>query len=143
MKKTLAIVLALVMLLTASVTLISCSNKNPNNVVGVYEMTDISGTLTNNGQVTQLSKDLYEYYTITLEKGGKATIASAAKGSSSEIKQEATWEYEKGELRITSAPQGINVTEIMELKDGVITYETTQQLSATQKISMKIILEKQ
>ena len=59
MKKTLAIVLALVMLLTASVTLISCSNKNPNNVVGVYEMTDISGTLTNNGQVTQLSKDLY------------------------------------------------------------------------------------
>ena len=141
MKRLVAIFLTAVLVLGSVMALASCNDANPKDMVGVYELSDISGSITANGQTTALSKDLYEYYTIELKDGGAATVKSAGAGFSVEYEEEATWKYEDGKLKITSKPQGVEVTEVMDIKDGVITYETTQSTGGT-VISMKIVLEK-
>ena len=91
-------------------------------------MFEISGTITTGGQTIPLEEGLYEYYIIEIKEGGVATVKSAAAGSSSEIRQDVTWEYDEatGALDIISVIDGMTVVEKMTLKDGIIEYKNSQ-----------------
>lgn len=142
MKKIVSLALVLMMILTCTVAFASCNNNK--EVAGVYEMVSITGTITQNGQVQQLSTDLYEYYRITLNEDGTAKIESKAPNSSQKLSEDGTWELDGEELLLTSAPQGISVVEIMTLKDGTITYVVENQLIAQNTyMSMTLVLQKQ
>ena len=141
MKKIIALMMVTVLALTCALSLTSCFDKTDDALVGTYEMTSISGSITSGGVTTELTTDLYDYYKITLEKSGKAIIESRGAGTSLEYKDEGTWEYDNGELKITSETQGVKVTEVMQWKDDVITYNATQNASGM-VINMKLVLEK-
>ncbi len=140
MKKITALTLALIIGLTCSVFLFSCGGTIEDKIVGTYSMTDVSGTLTVNGETTPLSTDLYEKYEIILNKDGSAKIIAAAVNSV-ESEQEGTWKYEEGKLKITNELMGTEVTEIMEWNDNVITYENKQSEEGVE-VSVKLTLKK-
>ena len=140
MKKLTALTLAVLMLVTCSLCLFSCGDNMTAKIAGTYSMTAISGTITAGGQTIELGTDLYDRYDIVLNKDGTAKIISAGKGSL-EIEQAATWKYEGGKLKVISETAGVKVTEAMDWKDNVITYETKQS-TTDMEISMKITLTK-
>ena len=123
MKKLLSVLLVAIMV----ISLASCFGGINEDAVGVYEMTAISGTVTANGVTTELGTDLYEYYTITLNKDGSAVVKAKGSQTSIEMEQEGTWKFEDGKVKLTSENQGVKVTEVMDWKDNVITYKTTQE----------------
>jgi len=140
MKKTLSLILSLVLALGCTLALVSCGGSD---VAGVYEMTDISGTMTSGGVTVDLSKDLYEYYTITLNEDGTGSVK--AKGTASgntSIEQDITWEYEETTLKIISVQSGVNVVEEMTLVDGVIKYNVNQALPGGGNMNMNLTLTK-
>ena len=144
MKRFLSIVLVVIFsvscLAFTSCGLFGGSNKD---VAGVYEMVEVSGTVTYGGTTYPLSEDLYEYYTITLNEDGTAIIDAKGNGSSA-IREEAKWEYDEPDLEIISNRGGFNVVEKMQLKDGVITYDMPAQYDSLtgMTIEMNLVLEK-
>ena len=142
MKKLLALTLAIIMALGCTFCLFSCSNdaEIAKKIPGVYEMTDISGYIKQGASTVELTKELYDYYTITLNEDGTALIES--KGNGVVYDEEGTWKYEGGKLKLTSAPSGISVVEEMEWKDDVITYKTKQSLGGGDSIEMNMTLTK-
>ena len=145
MKKLLAIVLVMALALSCAFMFTACTPKTEepeapqSSILGKYEMFEISGTVTANGQTIPLEEGLYEYYTIEIKEGGVATIKSAAAGSSSEIRQDVTWEYDEttGALDIISVIDGMTVVEKMNLTDGIILY-TNSQTGLVQGVQMTI-----
>ena len=157
MKKILSFILVLALSLSCFALLTACKPSDNENqpeepkadsIIGVYEMTSITGTVQLEGQdPIALEEGLYEYYIIELKEGGKAVVKSAAAGSSSEIRQEVDWEYneETGALDIISHIDGMTVVEKMNLVDGVITYtnsQTGQSQGMVMTINMTITLAK-
>ena len=140
MKRILSLALGLVLALGCFVILPSCGMER--KIAGTYEMVEISGTLTMNGQTVELDEDLYDYYRITLNKDGTAEIESKGAGSTLKVEEEGTWEYEDDVIKLKSKPSGITVVEEMEWDDDVITYEAEQSAQGM-TIKMTLILEKQ
>lgn len=145
MKKLLTVLILIALCLSCMTMMISCDIMNigiKKEIVGVYEMTDISGSMSANGQTISLSKDLYEYYRITFNKDGTAKVESKAVGNTAKIEQEATWEWDDGKIELKSNPQGVTVVEELDWNDGVITYKATQSAQGI-TIVMNITLKKQ
>lgn len=139
MKRIVSLVLTVITVLSCVFAFSSCSMKD--KISGTYEMTDISGSITANGTTQKITKDLYEYYTIELEKNGKGEIRS--KGANGvQVEEDITWEWEDDVLKIKSKPNGITIVEEMEWNDGVITYKAKQSAEGM-TINMTIVLEKQ
>ena len=135
MRKLLATLLVLALALSSAFMFTACAPRDDGEpeapatgIVGVYEMFEISGTITTGGQTIPLEEGLYEYYIIEIKEGGVATVKSAAAGSSSEIRQDVTWEYDEatGALDIISVIDGMTIVEKMTLKDGIIEYKNSQ-----------------
>ena len=139
MKKLLAIILSVVTCFACLSLVSSCANNS--KCVGTYEMVSITGTMTYNGQTTQLDESLYEYYRITLNKDGTALVESKGNNTTSKIENEGTWEYKNNKVRLKSTQAGITVVEEMDWKDGVITYVANQS-GQGMEISMNLVLEK-
>ncbi|MBE5742780.1 MAG: hypothetical protein E7360_05670 [Clostridiales bacterium] len=139
MKKLLAIILSVVTCFACLSLVSSCGNNS--KFVGTYEMVSITGTMTYNGQTTQLDESLYEYYRITLNKDGTALVESKGNNTTSKIENEGTWEYKNNKVRLKSTQAGITVVEEMDWEDGVITYVANQS-GQGMEISMNLVLEK-
>lgn len=140
MKKTLSLVLALMLALGCVFALVSCGG---GDVAGTYEMTDISGSTTSGGVTSPISKDMFEYYTITLNNDGTGTVASKANGASTAMEQDIEWELDGSVLKIITNSGGMKITEEMTYENGVITYDVTQSLGGGNSMSMHLVLEKQ
>ncbi len=124
MKKTLTVMVTIVVLLVCVLSLTAC---NKLKIVGVYEMTDIKGYMSVNGEITQLTTDLYEYYTLEFKKNGTAIVKSKASGSSGAyVENEATWTEEDGVIKVKTKQNGMTVVEEMVWDDGVITFTSKQ-----------------
>ena len=124
MKKLLTVLILIALCLSCMTVMISCDIMNigiKKEIVGVYEMTDISGSMSANGQTISLSKDLYEYYRITFNKDGTAMVESKAVGNDLKVEQEGTWEWDDGKIELKSNTQGVTVVEELDWNDGVIT----------------------
>ena len=141
MKKLLSLTLIAIILLGTFAGLCSCGNKNSSQIAGIYEMVDISGTVTFNGQKTELEEDLYDYYRIILYPDGNAKVAAKAKNNSTQVEEEAEWEFKNGTIRLKSSPQGLTVVEEMQWKNGTIIYNATQS-SGNMTVDMTLTLQK-
>lgn len=144
MKRIISLALVLILTLSCTVLMFSCKKES---ILGVYEMTEISGKVTSNGVTVELEEGLYEYYTLELKEDGKGTVKSSGAGTNQELRQDIEWEYdeETGALDIISKVDGQTVVEKMTLKDGKITYSTSTTGSfsgVTMTISMELVLEK-
>lgn len=142
MKKILSLTLAVFLIAACLLTLASCGAAS--ELVGTYEMSSISGAITYAGQTVTIDEDYFEYYRITLEKGGACKVESKAADSTAKIEQEGTWEYdeETGKLTVKSTQGGVTVSEEMKWKDDIITYNA-ELSEAGMKIKMRLKLEKQ
>ena len=142
MKKKIMAALAVVMCVIAcAMTLTACTSIEMRKIAGTYEMVSISGTITYNGQTTQLDEDLYEYYRITLEKDGDAKVEIKGTVNTLAVEADAEWEYEDGKIKLITKQGGMKVVEIMDYEDGAITYTANQTVQGM-AISMTIILER-
>ncbi len=139
MKKILSVMLVVALSLSCVLMLSACGNSE---VAGTYEMVSISGTVTSYGQTIPLSEDLYDYYRIILNEDGTATVQSKAKGNTTVIEQDGTWEFEDNKVKLKSTTAGVSVVEEMDWKDGTITYVANQSAQGM-TISMTLVLEKQ
>ena len=142
MKKILSLTLAVFLIAACLLTLASCGAAS--ELVGTYEMSSISGAITYAGQTVTIDEDYFDYYRITLEKGGACKVESKAADSTAKIEQEGTWEYdeETEKLTVKSTKDGITVIEEMKWKDGVITYNA-ELSEGGMKLKMRLKLEKQ
>lgn len=141
MKKTLSLAIAVILVFACMFTLAACGKKN--EFVGVYEMQEISGTLTSNGTTTQLDKSLYKYYTIELKADNTAIVRSEATGTTNQaIEAEATWKAEGNVIKLISTVGGISITEEMTYDNGTLTY-SSKQSAAGMTIEMTMTLVKQ
>ena len=140
MKKTLATFFTVICTFICIFMLGSC-NENA-KYAGTYKMVSITGSMTINGETTQLSTDLYEYYNIILNKDGTAVVESkGAQTVGMAVENEGTWEYEDGKIKLKSRNSGITVVEEMTLEGDTLTYVAEQAASGV-SISMTIVLEK-
>lgn len=141
MKKTLSLAIAVILVFACMFTLAACGKKN--EFVGVYEMQEISGTLTSNGTTTQLDKSLYKYYTIELKADNTAIVRSEATGTTNQtVEAEATWKAEGNVIKLISTVGGISITEEMTYDNGTLTY-SSKQSAAGMTIEMTMTLVKQ
>ena len=140
MKKLLSAMLALAMVLVC-LSFVACVSEK-DDVAGTYVMTDISGTVTYNGQTVALTDSLYEYFRIILNEDGTAKIESKGVENTAKVEVNGTWEYEEGLLSIKSETNGLTVIEEMQWEDGVISYDAKQSGNGM-TISFTIILEKE
>lgn len=138
MKKIVTFILVMVCALGCALTLSACEDKK---YAGTYEMIDISGTIVMNGQTTYLSTEMYEYYRITLKRSGKAIVESKGRDNGLEYRNEGEWEEEDGKIELRTKSSGITVTEVLDWKDGVITYNANQYSSGI-SMNVTIILKK-
>ena len=138
MKKITLISLLIVVLIVASVALTACANTQ---YAGTYEMVDVSGTLTTNGQTTTLNKSMYDYYRIILKPNGKAVVESKAAGSIA-VSIDSKWEYEDGKINLITTTSGVKVVETMTINGDTITYSATQSAQGI-TIDFSIVLKKQ
>lgn len=140
MKKTFVFAVVSVLLLACLFSFTAC---NDSKLVGVYEMIDIEGTITIDGQTTYLNTDLYEFYTIELKKGGKAVVKSKASGSAGQyIENTATWTYDEGILKLKTSQGGMSVIEEMTLEDDIITFVSVQSAEGV-AVNMTVTFKKQ
>ena len=150
MKRIISIILTFSLLFSSLFLMTSCDVLDSllgEDITGVYEMVSIEGSATYNGVSVELEEGLYDYYVIELEKGGKGEIRSAAYGTSTEMRADIEWEYDKesGELKIISEVDGVELVETMHLEKDTIEYETTQSGyfgGVYMTIEMSITLEK-
>lgn len=138
MKKTLALSIVAVLLFACMFSLVACNNSK---IVGVYEMTDISGSMTYNGTTTRLTRDLYEYYTIEVKKDGTAIVKAKGSGAGQYIENKGTWTEEDGVIKLKSTQGGFTVVEEMKWDNGVITYSNRQSANGV-SVNMTIVLAK-
>ena len=148
MKKIITIIVSVIMCFACLAMVTSCDSKDKDEktkinkeAVGVYEMVSISGTLVQNGYVTQLDESLYEYYRITLNTDGSAFVESKGRGVTTAVEAEGTWEWDDGQIKLKSRTLGISVVETMDWEDGVITYEA-HQVGQGIEITMVLVLER-
>lgn len=120
MKKLLAVLL----ILATTVVLISCNTPDTDELVGTYELSELTGTLTYDDTEYQLDKDAYEYYYIILREGGTALIRSKSIFTMSDSTVEGTWKYSFGSVKITGKKEGNTITEKLYFDDGVLTCNT-------------------
>lgn len=139
MKKISVSILAVMMCLICLLTFAACQDSQ---YVGTYEMVSISGTMTAYGQTIELTKDLYEYYRITLNDDGTAKVQSKAANNTTAIEADGTWEVVDGKIFLKSTTSGITTVEEMTWEDGVITYSANQSAQGI-SMEMTIVLEKQ
>ena len=140
MKKTWTIALVVVLTLGCVMAFAACANRE---IVGVFEMEEISGTLEMNGRTTTLDKSLYEFYTIEFKNDG--TVLMRAKGANTvnqTIETEGTWTMSGNTVKVKSTQNGLSVVEEMTYEDGVLTY-TTKQSGGGVSIDMTLTLKKQ
>lgn len=91
-------------------------------VAGTYELQDITGTYNN----VTMKKDMYSYYRIILDKGGKATVQSKRASTEAEEKEKTgtfTYSAEEGKLYITTKTGANTLTEEYSYTEGVIIYK--------------------
>lgn len=119
MKKTILLITCIIFSLSCVFAFTACAKMK---YAGLYEMTDISGYVTVKGQRTNLTKDLYEYYTISLKRSGKAVVRTKVKSDRVEYKTEGTWRVNGDAIEITTKQDGSSVVEKMTWKDGVLHY---------------------
>ena len=148
MKKFITIILSMVLCFACLAMATSCESKDEDKkgkikkeVVGVYEMVSVTGTVVQNGYVTNLDKSLYEYYRITLNSDGSALVESKGTSSSAIYELEGTWEWSNGKIKMKSKVSGITTVEVMDWEDGVITYEA-YQVGQGIEITMVLVLER-
>ena len=139
MKKISISILAVMMCMMCLLAFTACQNSP---YVGTYEMVSISGTMTVYGQTIKLTKDLYEYYRITLNEDGTAKVQSKAVNNTTAIEADGTWEFVDGKIFLKSTTSGITTVEEMTWEDGVITYSANQSAQGI-SMEMTIVLEKQ
>ena len=142
MKKAFSLILVLILAIGCTFSVASCGNSE---VAGVYELADISGSMTVDGVTQPLSKDLYEYYTMILEEDGTGKVASKGVNTgNTSVEYNIEWEYEDTTLKIYTLTMGIRVAETMTLSNGVITYSVVNQnLGNNSYITMHLTLNKQ
>ena len=143
MKKFLTTVFSVMFALICFVMLGACGESEMDKVAGTYVMTDISGSVTANGQTVELSQELYEYYKITLFNDGTAIVrAKGAGATGTSIQNVGSWEYENGWIYLKSESSGITVIEEMKWENDTITYVTEQTMQGM-KISMILTLQRE
>ena len=138
MRKILVLIMTAAMSTIFILSLSACGNAK---YAGTYEMISISGQMTVNGQTTEITKDLYEYYRIVLEKDGSAKVQSKGKANTTAVEVEGSWEYSDGKIILKSSNSGINTIEEMLWEEEKITY-SARQSAAGYTIEMDIILQK-
>ena len=148
MKKFITIILGVVLCFACLAMATSCESKDKDKkgkinkeVVGVYEMVSVSGTINQNGYITNLDKSLYEYYRITLNADGSAVVESKGALSSAIYEAEGTWEWSNGKIKMKSTVSGVTTVEVMDWEDGVITYEA-HEVGQGIEITMVLVLER-
>ena len=140
MKKLLSLALAAVLLLSCIVLFAACNSEN-DKLVGTYEMSSVSGTVTYEGQTVELEEDLYDYYRLTLNKDGTCLVESKGAGTTTKIEEEGTWEYEDDVLKIKTKSSGVTAVEEMTWKNDRIYYDAEVSVSGM-TVEMSLILRK-
>ena len=142
MKKTLSLILALVLALGCALSLVSCGGNS--DVAGTYELTSFTGSFTVMGEVTTLPSDTFEYYTMVLNEDGTGveTAKSEYITGGVEEKKNFEWEIDGDKLIVSYKEYGVTITEEATIKDGVITYETNQVITEGISIYMKGVFTK-
>lgn len=120
--KKLGRILICVFLITALCVSFAACNKNLKEVAGTYELDEVSGYVINNGQRIDISNDSYEYFTLTLDKKGNATVKSKGAGTTVTVEASGEYTYKDGKISLTTTQGGLSVTEIYDYADGYITY---------------------
>ncbi len=138
MRKILVLIMTVATSMIFILSLSACENAK---YAGTYEMISISGQMTMNGQTTEITKDLYEYYRIVLEEDGSAKVQSKGKANTTAVEMEGSWEYTDGKIILKSSNSGINTIEEMLWEKGKITYSASQS-GAGYTIEMDIVLQK-
>ena len=138
MKKT---VFALILMIIA-VSFTACSSPDVSEIVGTYDLIELTGTLTYGETEYELDKDSYEYYQIILREDGTACIRSKSLFTMADVSREVTWKYSFGSIKITGKKEGNELTEKLRLKDGVLIY-TTNVSDDSSALSLRLVLKKQ
>ena len=131
-----------VMLLCVILSLFSCSSPDVSEIVGTYDLIELTGTLTYGETEYELDKDSYEYYQIILREDGTACIRSKSLFTMADVSREGTWKYSFGSIKITGKKEGNELTEKLRLKDGVLIY-TTNVSDDSSALSLRLVLKKQ
>ena len=143
MKRIVSLALVLVLTMTCVLAFASCGMER--KIAGTYEMTSISGTITQNGVTTELNEGLYEYYRLILDKDGTVKIEAKGSDTGVQMEEEGTWEWDKEDevLKIKTKPEGspVSVTEEMEWEDDTITYTVNQSAQGV-TFTFTLVLEK-
>jgi hypothetical protein len=107
MKKYIILILAVMSILTIG----GCKSIKNMKYTGKYELYSMTGSL---------SKEDFEYYTITLEKDGTCIIESKGKIGNNAYKAEATYEIEDDKIMIYTKTNSTTITEVFDYIDGEI-----------------------
>lgn len=142
MKKTLSLILTLMLALGCVFSLASCGNAD---IAGTYELDSFSGSITAGGEVTELPSDAFEYYTMIFNDDGtgveKAKSAFFTNGA--EEKKNFEWELDGTKLYVSYKEFGVTITEEATIENGVITYEMSQVVAEGVTVYMKGVFKKQ
>ena len=138
MKKTISLILTLLLSLSLAVSLLSCStdessgtdNKKDDkevdiSVVGEYKLYELTGYATNGESTETLDESIIDTYTFTLNSDGTGFYYISGSYVSYDQRKEFTWEYDNPTLKITTTNGAMRVTQEMTLVDGFITMETS------------------
>lgn len=120
--------------------LAACGGPTMEEVVGEYEMTDVSVTVDYEGTAITAGKEFFDYFRMTLKEDGTA-IVSAKYSTGDTYSQSGTYTCGGGKIRMTTTENGVSVTEKYKYSDGVISFETSVA-TPKMKISMSIALTK-
>ena len=137
MKKTLSLILTLMLALGCAFSFVSCGGNS--EVAGTYELTSFAGSVTIDGVTTTLPADTYEYYIIVINEDGtgveKAKSAYLTDGA--EEKKDFEWELDGNKLLVSYKMYGVTITEEMTIENGVITSEAEVELAEGTSAYMK------
>ena len=120
--------------------LAACGGPTMEEVVGEYEMTDVSVTITYEGTTINAGKENFKYFTMTFKEDGTATVSSEY-ATGEKYSSTGTFTCGNGKIQVTTTENGVTATETYKYSDGVITFQThLSQMGMT--ISMSIELTK-
>ncbi len=122
------------------VALVACGGPTMEEVVGEYEMSDVSVTIDYEGTTITAGKEFFKYFRVTFNEDGTAKV-SAKYANGTTYTQTGTFTCGGGKIRMTTEENGVSVTENYKYSDGIITFKTTMKQPGT-TISMSIELTK-
>ena len=131
----------LLLLLITAVTvfaLAACGGPTMEEVVGEYEMSDVSVTIEYEGATITAGKEYFKYFTMTFKEDGTTTL-SAEYSTGEKYNAKGTYTCGGGKIRVTTTENGVSATEIYNYKDGVITFKTNiRQQGMSMSMSMEL-----